>query len=143
MKDMKKAVDRISNAILQKQKILIYGDYDVDGTTSVAMLYSFLKKYTESIDYYIPCRYSEGYGVSIKAIDYASENNFDLIIALDCGITAIEQVKHAKSLNIDFIICDHHNPDKTVPNAVAILNPKQIDCAYPYNELSGCGVDLN
>ena len=140
MKDMKKAVDRISNAILQKQKILIYGDYDVDGTTSVAMLYSFLKKYAESIDYYIPCRYSEGYGVSIKAIDYASENNFDLIIALDCGITAIEQVKHAKSLNIDFIICDHHNPDKTVPNAVAILNPKQIDCAYPYNELSGCGV---
>ena len=100
----------------------------------------FLKKYAESIDYYIPCRYSEGYGVSIKAIDYASENNFDLIIALDCGITAIEQVKHAKSLNIDFIICDHHNPDKTVPNAVAILNPKQIDCAYPYNELSGCGV---
>ena len=140
MKDMKKAVDRISNAILQKQKILIYGDYDVDGTTSVAMLYSFLKKYAESIDYYIPCRYSEGYGVSIKAIDYASENNFDLIIALDCGITATDQVKHAKSLNIDFIICDHHNPAKTVPNAVAILNPKQIDCAYPYNELSGCGV---
>ena len=140
MKDMKKAVDRISNAILQKQKILIYGDYDVDGTTSVAMLYSFFKKYAVSIDYYIPCRYSEGYGVSIKAIDYASENNFDLIIALDCGITAIKQVKYAKSLNIDFIICDHHNPAKTVPNAVAILNPKQIDCAYPYNELSGCGV---
>ena len=140
MKDMKKAVDRISNAILQKQKILIYGDYDVDGTTSVAMLYSFLKKYAVSIDYYIPCRYSEGYGVSIKAIDYASENNFDLIIALDCGITATDQVKHAKSLNIDFIICDHHNPAKTVPNAVAILNPKQIDCTYPYNELSGCGV---
>ena len=140
MKDMKKAVDRISNAILQKQKILIYGDYDVDGTTSVAMLYSFFKKYAVSIDYYIPCRYSEGYGVSIKAIDYASENNFDLIIALDCGITAIKQVKYAKSLNIDFIICDHHNPAKTVPNAVAILNPKQIDCTYPYNELSGCGV---
>ena len=140
MKDMRKAVDRISNAILQKQKILIYGDYDVDGTTSVAMLYSFLKKYAVSIDYYIPCRYSEGYGVSIKAIDYASENNFDLIIALDCGITATDQVKYAKSLNIDFIICDHHNPAKTVPNAVAILNPKQIDCAYPYNELSGCGV---
>ena len=140
MKDMKKAVDRISNAILHKQKILIYGDYDVDGTTSVAMLYSFLKKYAVSIDYYIPCRYSEGYGVSIKAIDYASENNFDLIIALDCGITAINQVKHAKSLSIDFIICDHHNPAKTVPNAVAILNPKQIDCDYPYNELSGCGV---
>lgn len=140
MKDMKKAVDRILNAILQKQKILIYGDYDVDGTTSVAMLYSFLKKYAAILDYYIPCRYSEGYGVSIEAIDYASEHNFNLIIALDCGITAVDQVKYAKSLNIDFIICDHHNPPKIVPNAVAILNPKQIDCNYPYKELSGCGV---
>ena len=102
----KKAVDRISNAILQKQKILIYGDYDVDGTTSVAMLYSFKKVHVSMV---IICRYSEGYGVSIKAIDYASENNFDLILALDCGITATDQVKHAKSLNIDFIICDHHS----------------------------------
>jgi len=140
MKNMSTAVARIETAIIKKQKILVYGDYDVDGTTSVAMMYSFLAKYSENIEYYIPCRYDEGYGISIKGIDYAYENNFSLVIALDCGIRAIDQVNYANKKAIDFIICDHHTPANNLPNAQAILNPKQIDCPYPYKELSGCGV---
>ena len=140
MKDMQKAVDRIKTAIEKNEKILVYGDYDVDGTTSVAMLYTFLTTLTENIDYYIPDRYTEGYGISLQGIDYAKENNFTLIIALDCGIRAINQVNYANEKEVDFIICDHHNPAKEIPNAVAILNPKQKDCDYPFKELSGCGV---
>ena len=118
----------------------MYGDYDVDGTTSVAMMYSFLKNKSIEIEYYIPCRYEEGYGISLKGIDYAKENNFALIIALDCGIRAVNQVDYANEKGVDFIICDHHNPGDKIPEAVAILNPKQTDCDYPYKELSGCGV---
>jgi len=140
MKNMDKAVIRIDNAVKKNQKILIYGDYDVDGTTSVAMVYSFLKRYNQNIEYYIPCRYNEGYGISFEGIDYAYVNNFSLIIALDCGIRAVDQIAYANRKSIDVIICDHHNPSKTIPNALAILNPKQIDCPYPYKELSGCGV---
>ena len=140
MKNMGKAVSRIEEAILKRQNILVYGDYDVDGTTSVAMMYSFLKKQSNQIEYYIPCRYEEGYGISLKSIDYAKKNNFSLIIALDCGIRAVNQVDYANDKGIDFIICDHHNPSEKVPIAVAILNPKQVDCQYPYKELSGCGV---
>ena len=140
MKDMQKAVDRIKSAIATKEKILVYGDYDVDGTTSVAMMYSFLQKFNKTIEYYIPCRYEEGYGISLKGIDYAKTNNFSLIIALDCGIRAVDQIDYANEKGIDFIICDHHNPGEKVPEARAILNPKQIDCDYPYKELSGCGV---
>ena len=140
MKNMQKAVDRIETVIASGEKVLVYGDYDVDGTTSVAMMYSFLKKKIKEIEYYIPCRYDEGYGISLKGIDYAKENNFALIIALDCGIRAVNQVDYANEKGVDFIICDHHNPAEKVPEAVAILNPKQIDCNYPYKELSGCGV---
>ena len=140
MKNMQKAVDRIQAAIANEEKILVYGDYDVDGTTSVAMMYSFLKKQVKEIEYYIPCRYEEGYGISLKGIDYAKENNFALIIALDCGIRAVDQVDYANEKGVDFVICDHHNPAEKVPEAVAILNPKQTDCNYPYKELSGCGV---
>ena len=140
MKDMQKAVDRIQSAIAKNEKILVYGDYDVDGTTSVAMMYSFLQKFNKTIEYYIPCRYEEGYGISLKGIDYAKTNNFSLIIALDCGIRAVDQIDYANEKGIDFIICDHHNPGEKVPEARAILNPKQIDCDYPYKELSGCGV---
>jgi len=140
MKNMQKAVDRIQAVIANGEKVLVYGDYDVDGTTSVAMMYSFLKKKVKEIEYYIPCRYDEGYGISLKGIDYANENNFALIIALDCGIRAVNQVDYANKKGVDFIICDHHNPGEKVPEAVAILNPKQIDCNYPYKELSGCGV---
>ena len=140
MKNMQKAVDRIQAVIANGEKVLVYGDYDVDGTTSVAMMYSFLKKKVKEIEYYIPCRYDEGYGISLKGIDYAKQNNFDLIIALDCGIRAVNQVDYANEKGVDFIICDHHNPGEKVPEAVAILNPKQIDCNYPYKELSGCGV---
>ena len=140
MKNMQKAVDRIETVIASGEKVLVYGDYDVDGTTSVAMMYSFLKKKIKVIEYYIPCRYDEGYGISLKGIDYAKENNFALIIALDCGIRAVNQVDYAKEKGVDFIICDHHNPGKKIPNAVALLNPKQADCNYPYKELSGCGV---
>ena len=140
MKDMQNAVDRLQKAILNKEKILIYGDYDVDGTTSVAMMYNFLQEYTQNIAYYIPCRYKEVYGISLEGIDYASENNVTLIIALDCGIGAIHQIEYANKKEIDFIICDHHNPTSEIPNAVAVLNPKQEDCNYPYKELSGCGV---
>jgi single-stranded-DNA-specific exonuclease len=140
MKDMQKSVDRIELAIVKKEKVLVYGDYDVDGTTSAAMMYLFLKKQGIDIEYYIPCRYDEGYGISLKGIDYAKANNFRLIVALDCGIRAVDQVDYANVKGVDFIICDHHNPAEKVPQAIAILNPKQIDCNYPYKELSGCGV---
>ena len=140
MKNMQQAVARIEDAIAKNQKILVYGDYDVDGTTSVAMMYSFLKKFNQNIEYYIPCRYEEGYGISLKGIDYAKDNNFALIIALDCGIRALNQVDYANEKNIDFIICDHHTPGEKIPNAIAVLNPKQSDCDYPFKELSGCGV---
>ena len=140
MKDMAKAVHRIEKAIEQKEKILVYGDYDVDGTTSVAMMYSFLSTIHHQRSFYIPDRYDEGYGISYKGIDFASREGFSLIICLDCGIKAIEKVSYAKDKGIDFIICDHHRPGNSVPNAVAILDPKQTDCEYPYKELTGCGV---
>ena len=140
MKDMQKAVDRIELAIVKKEKVLVYGDYDVDGTTSVAMMYLFLKKQGVEIEYYIPCRYDEGYGISLKGIDYAKANNFSLIIALDCGIRAVEQVDYSNEKGVDFIICDHHTPSNKIPKATAVLNPKQDKCNYPYKELSGCGV---
>ncbi len=135
LKDMQKAVDRILQAISQKEKILIYGDYDVDGTTSVALLFSFLKQIHPQLDFYIPHRYREGYGVSKAGIDFAKENNFTLIISLDCGIKSYELISYAKELEIDFVVCDHHLPDDKLPPAVAILNPKQIDCSYPFKEL--------
>ena len=142
MKDMGKAVDRIIMAIERKEKILVYGDYDVDGTTAVAIMYDFLSKiYTPAqIEYYIPNRYREGYGLSKQGIAYAEENNFDLLITLDCGIKSIDLVREAKEKNIDTIICDHHLPGAEIPDAVAILNAKQVDCPYPYKELCGCGV---
>jgi len=142
MKDMDKAVERILSAFTNKEKILVFGDYDVDGTTSVACMFSFLKKnyIPELIDFYIPHRYREGYGVSKMGIDFANENGFTLIISLDCGIKSTELIGYAKTLGIDFIVCDHHLPDAELPPAVAILNPKQPDCNYPYKELCGCGV---
>ncbi len=140
MKDMNKAIQRIEKAIANNENILIYGDYDVDGTTSVAMVYQFLYKTTKNIRYYIPCRYTEGYGVSFKAIEYAYENNISLIIALDCGIRAVSQIKYANKKKIDFIICDHHTPGEHLPEAIAILNPKQKECNYPFSDLSACGV---
>lgn len=140
MKDMDKAVARIRMAIDKGEKILVYGDYDVDGTTAVALMYSFLSKLTGNISYYIPNRYSEGYGVSVEGVTYAAENGFTLIIALDCGIKAVEKVALAKSRGVDFIICDHHLPSDVIPNAAAVLDPKRIDCSYPFKELSGCGV---
>ncbi|WP_100613556.1 single-stranded-DNA-specific exonuclease RecJ [Confluentibacter citreus] len=140
MKDMDKAVERIEKAIANKENILVYGDYDVDGTTAVALMSSYLKTIHPLIYTYIPNRYDEGYGVSYKGIDFALENDFTLIIALDCGIKAIEKVDYAKNLGIDFIICDHHRPSAELPNAVAVLDPKRDDCNYPYKELCGCGV---
>ncbi|MER3465035.1 MAG: single-stranded-DNA-specific exonuclease RecJ [Chitinophagaceae bacterium] len=140
MKDMDKAVKRILTAFENGEKVLVYGDYDVDGTTSVACMYQFLKKQYPQVDFYIPHRYREGYGVSKIGIDYAKENDFSLIISLDCGIKSIELIAYAKKLGIDFIVCDHHLPDEIIPDAVAILNPKQIDCPYPFKELCGCGV---
>ncbi|MGZ8536988.1 MAG: single-stranded-DNA-specific exonuclease RecJ [Flavisolibacter sp.] len=140
MKDMNKAVDRIMNAFTFKEKILVFGDYDVDGTTSVACMYQFLKKHHPYTEFYIPHRYREGYGVSKTGIDYAITNGYSLIIALDCGIKSIGLIQYAKEAGIDFIVCDHHLPDEELPPAVAILNPKQIDCNYPYKELCGCGV---
>jgi len=140
MADMNNAVDRIGSAIARNEKILVYGDYDVDGTTSVAMIYSFFKERYQNIGYYIPDRYKEGYGVSLEGIDYASENNYNLIIALDCGIKAVDKIKYARSKQIDFIVCDHHLPAETIPDAVAVLDPKREGCSYPYKELSGCGV---
>lgn len=140
MKDMEKAVERIIAAINNNEKILVFGDYDVDGTTAVACMYQFLKKICSSLDFYIPHRYREGYGVSKSGIDFAKENGFTLIISLDCGIKSAELIGYAKEQGIDFIVCDHHLPDEILPPAVAILNPKQIDCHYPYKELCGCGV---
>lgn len=141
MKGMDKAVQRISEAIEWHERILVYGDYDVDGTTSVAVVYSFLKKrYNGDLAYYIPHRYREGYGVSRAGIDYAFANGYTLLITLDCGIKSAELVAYAQSLGIDVIICDHHTPDDNLPAALAILNPKQEDCKYPYKELSGCGI---
>ncbi len=140
MKDMAKAVARIKEAISHNEKILVFGDYDVDGTTAVASMYQFLKKIYSNIDFYIPHRYREGYGVSKLGIDFAKENNFSLIISLDCGIKSVDLIAYAKELGIDFIVCDHHLPEPELPPAVAILNPKQKDCNYPYKELCGCGV---
>lgn len=140
MKDMEKAVNRLTKAIELNENILIYGDYDVDGTTSVAMMYQFLSNHHQHLEYYIPDRYREGYGISMAGIDYAKQNGINLIIAIDCGINAIQPVQKAKELGIDFIICDHHLPKETLPDAVAILDPKRKDCSYPFKELSGCGV---
>lgn len=140
MKDMSLAVNRLKKALEQKENILIYGDYDVDGTTAVALMYSFLSSIHPNVAYYIPDRYSEGYGISYQGIDYAAQHNFSLIIALDCGIKAVDKVAYAQEKEIDFIICDHHRPGANVPKAFAVLDPKQNDCKYPYKELSGCGV---
>ncbi|MGV6845645.1 MAG: single-stranded-DNA-specific exonuclease RecJ [Lutibacter sp.] len=140
MKDMEKAVSRIEQAIANGENILVYGDYDVDGTTSVSLISSYLSSFYANIATYIPDRYSEGYGISFKGIDFAEDNNITLIIALDCGIKAINKVAYAKEKKIDFIICDHHRPGNQVPDAVAVLDPKQEDCNYPFKELCGCGV---
>lgn len=140
MKDMHKAVRRILSAINTGEKILVFGDYDVDGTTAVACIYQFLRKIFHHVDFYIPHRYREGYGVSKAGIDFAYENGFSLIISLDCGIKSFDLIAYAKTLGIDFIVCDHHLPDEVLPPAVAILNPKQKDCIYPFKELCGCGV---
>ncbi len=140
MQDMDKAIARIEQAIGNKEKILIYGDYDVDGTTAVSVVYSFFRDFHSGIEFYIPDRYAEGYGISTQGIDYAAENGFSLIIALDCGIKANDKVDYAKSKNIDFIIGDHHLPGDIIPAAIAVLDPKRVDCAYPYKELSGCGI---
>lgn len=142
MIDMDKAVDRVLRAINENEKVLVYGDYDVDGTTAVALVYSFLKPFfkKKKIEFYIPDRYNEGYGISQKGIDYAASNGFKLVIALDCGIKAVERVEYANECGVDFIICDHHRAGDVLPNAVAVLDPKRPDCHYPYDELSGCGV---
>ena len=140
MKDMDKAVERLERAIKNQEKVLIYGDYDVDGTTSVALMYQFLRTRLDNIDFYIPDRYSEGYGISPRSIEFAAENKFSLVIALDCGIKAIEKIDSANEKGIDFIICDHHNPDAEIPKAVAVLDPRRSDCKYPFKDLSGCGV---
>jgi len=140
MKDMQKAVERIEKAIENNENILVYGDYDVDGTTAVSLMSSYLKSEYPNVATYIPDRYGEGYGISFQGIDFAEDNNFSLIIALDCGIKAIDKIAYAEEKNIDFIICDHHRPGEIVPNAVAVLDPKQNDCNYPYKELCGCGV---
>jgi len=140
MKDMDLAVDRLNDAMGRKERILVYGDYDVDGCTSVALVYKFLRQYYSNIDYYIPDRYDEGYGVSQKGLSYAKETGVKLIIILDCGIKAVKEIEYAKTIGIDFIICDHHMPDETLPPAVAILNPKCEDDSYPFKELCGCGV---
>ena len=140
MKDMDIAVDRLNDAMGRKERILVYGDYDVDGCTAVALVYKFLQQFYSNVDYYIPDRYDEGYGVSKKGIDYAKDTGVKLIVILDCGIKAIEEIAYAKSLGIDFIICDHHVPDEVMPCAVAILNPKRPDDSYPFKHLCGCGV---
>ena len=140
MQNMSVAIDRIEIAIKTGQNILIYGDYDVDGTTAVALVYTFFHKFYDQLDFYIPDRYIEGYGISFKAIDFAAETRFSLIIALDCGIKAVEKVKYANEKGIDFIICDHHRPGSELPSACAVLDPKRPDCNYPYKELSGCGI---
>lgn len=140
MKDMQAAVDRIHLAVERQENILVYGDYDVDGTTSVALMSSFLKSFYSQVSSYIPDRYEEGYGVSYKGVDYAVDNEISLIIALDCGVKAIDKVAYAKEKGVDFIICDHHRPGKNLPDAIAVLDPKRPDCTYPFDELCGCGV---
>ena len=140
MKDMNLAVDRISTAVSKNEKILVYGDYDVDGTTAVALVYSFLKEQYSNVEYYIPDRYKEGYGVSTQGLDYAYQHNCKVVITLDCGIKAVEKVRYARSKGLDVIICDHHYPGSEIPKALAVLDPKQPLCNYPYKELSGCGV---
>lgn len=140
MKDMDKAIARIMQAIAGNERIMVYGDYDVDGTSAVSLVYTFLHNFHSELDFYIPDRYTEGYGISIKGIDFASETNVKLIIALDCGIKAVEKVAYATTKGIDFIICDHHRPGAEIPAAVAVLDPKRPDCDYPYKELSGCGI---
>ena len=140
MKDMDKAVARLKKAVEGREKILVYGDYDVDGTTAVSLVYSFLGRFTKNIDYYIPDRYDEGYGLSIKALDWAAESGFNLVITLDCGIKAIDKVRYAASKGMDVIICDHHLPENELPAAVAVLDPKREDCHYPFDDLCGCGV---
>jgi single-stranded-DNA-specific exonuclease len=140
MKDMNIAVDRLSTAIKKNEKVLVYGDYDVDGTTAVALVYSFLREQYSNIEYYIPDRYKEGYGVSLQGIDFAVQNNCRVIITLDCGIKAIEKIKYARNKGLDVIVCDHHYPGDEIPGALAVLDPKQPGCSYPYKELSGCGV---
>lgn len=143
MKDMDKAISRIETAIQKNEKVLVYGDYDVDGTTAVALVYSFFKKHLSNdklLGYYIPDRYTEGYGISFAGIDYAKENGFSLVIALDCGIKANEKIAYATKIGIDFIICDHHRPGEILPDAIAVLDPKRSDCNYPFDELCGCGV---
>jgi single-stranded-DNA-specific exonuclease len=140
MKDMDKAVARIELAIKNQENILVFGDYDVDGTTAVSLVSSYLKSHYPNIATYIPDRYDEGYGISFKGIDFAEDNGFSLIIALDCGIKSIDHIAYAKAKNIDFIVCDHHRPGETLPDAVAVLDPKREDCTYPYDELCGCGV---
>ena len=140
MNDMDVAVDRLNQAMGRKERILVYGDYDVDGTTAVSLVYKFIQQFYSNLDYYIPDRYEEGYGVSYKGVDYATETGVKLIIVLDCGIKAVEEIAYAKSKGIDFIICDHHVPDEVLPDAVAILNAKREDNTYPYTHLSGCGV---
>lgn len=141
MKDMDKAVERIKTAISKQEKVLVYGDYDVDGTTAVALVYAYLKKYFKKrIEFYIPDRYNEGYGISFKGIDHAVQEGINLVIALDCGIKAVEKIDYANKFNVDFIICDHHRPGDKLPDAVAVLDSKRPDCNYPFKELSGCGV---
>jgi single-stranded-DNA-specific exonuclease len=140
MKDMNIAVDRISTAVKKNERILVYGDYDVDGTTAVALMYSFLKDQYSNVEYYIPDRYKEGYGVSFQGLDFAFQNNCKVVIALDCGIKAVEKVKYARTKGLDVIICDHHYPGEEIPKALAVLDPKQPSCSYPYKDLSGCGV---
>jgi len=140
MKDMDVAIERINIAIKGGEKIMVYGDYDVDGTSAVALVYSFLKKHYDKVDFYIPDRYLEGYGISTQGIDFAAEEKISLVIALDCGIKAVEKVEYAATKGIDFIICDHHRPGAEIPKAIAVLDPKREDCNYPYDELSGCGL---
>ena len=140
MKDMEEAIFRIETAITSGEKILVYGDYDVDGTTAVATVYGFFYKQYKNMEYYIPDRYKEGYGISTQGIDYAAQNGFGLIIALDCGIKSVDKIAYANTLGVDFIICDHHLPGTELPAAVAVLDPKRADCGYPYKELSGCGI---
>ncbi len=140
MKDMDRAIDRIEQALAKQERILVYGDYDVDGTTSVALVYHFFRKIYTNIDFYIPNRYTEGYGISTQGIDYAVTNCFSLIIALDCGIKSVDKIAYANQQGVDFIICDHHLPGEQLPQAIAILDPKRTDCPYPYKELSGCGI---
>ena len=140
MQDMEKAVSRIKQAIQNDERILVYGDYDVDGTTAVALMYGFLNSFYSEIDYYIPDRYAEGYGISTQGIDFAADNDFKLIIALDCGIKSVDKIDYANKKGIDFIICDHHRPGDKIPEATAVLDPKRDDCLYPFKELTGCGI---